>query len=125
MNDLKDILANHLLWLKNEGGARANLIGADLRDANLYGANLLEADLSGVKLNRTIGDMVRAKTLLLDTYIVTYTHNMMFIGCESHLISDWKDFSDEYIDAMDTNALVFWVKYKELIFKCIELSPAI
>ena len=33
--DLKKILDEHLLWLNGEGGSRANLSNADLRDANL------------------------------------------------------------------------------------------
>lgn len=35
---IKEILDNHALWLKGEGGERANLYGA-----NLYGADLYEA----------------------------------------------------------------------------------
>ena len=41
-NDLPAILDAHRLWLRNEGGYRANLYGA-----NLSGANLSRADLSG------------------------------------------------------------------------------
>jgi uncharacterized protein YjbI with pentapeptide repeats len=37
---LKEVLESHLLWLKDEGGARADLHGADLCRANLYGADL-------------------------------------------------------------------------------------
>ena len=43
--DLKKILDEHLLWLNGEGGSRANLFGANLRDANLFGANLRDANL--------------------------------------------------------------------------------
>ena len=48
---IKEVLNNHLKWLKNDpAGRRANLRGADLRGANLrgaelYGANLRCADL--------------------------------------------------------------------------------
>lgn len=35
---LKTILAEHAKWLAGKGGCRANLDGADLRDANLSGA---------------------------------------------------------------------------------------
>jgi len=53
--DLKKILDEHLLWLNGEGGSRANLRGANLRDADLRGAdlscaNLRGADLSGANL---------------------------------------------------------------------------
>ena len=53
--DLKKILDEHLLWLNGEGGSRANLSNADLRDANLsnadlFGANLRNADLRNADL---------------------------------------------------------------------------
>jgi hypothetical protein len=48
---LKDILAKHAAWLKDaEGGARANLYGADLYGADLSSANLYGADLSSANL---------------------------------------------------------------------------
>ena len=48
---LKEILERHRKWLNDEdGGERADLYGADLREANLYGANLYGADLYGANL---------------------------------------------------------------------------
>ena len=54
-NELAKVLCQHQLWLEDEGGKRAILIGADLREANLTGANLNEAilhdaDLRGASL---------------------------------------------------------------------------
>jgi uncharacterized protein YjbI with pentapeptide repeats len=48
---LQEILRNHVLWLKDEGGEKADLHGADLRGANLHGADLSEADLRGANLS--------------------------------------------------------------------------
>ena len=63
---LKEILQYHSAWLKDNGGARAdlsganlsgadlsraNLSGANLFGANLFGANLFGADLSGANLS--------------------------------------------------------------------------
>ena len=49
--DLKEILRKHLMWLRSEnGGERADLCGADLRDADLRGADLRDADLRGADL---------------------------------------------------------------------------
>ena len=45
MENLKEILAAHNAWLKDEGGSKADLRWADLYEAYLYGANLREADL--------------------------------------------------------------------------------
>lgn len=42
---MKKILEKHNLWLRGEGGGKANLKGADLRGANLHRANLRGADL--------------------------------------------------------------------------------
>jgi hypothetical protein len=48
---LAEILAAHKLWLNDEeGGVKADLSGADLREADLSGADLREADLSGADL---------------------------------------------------------------------------
>ena len=52
MTDIKQILADHALWLRSEGGARANLYRADLSWADLYGANLYRANLRGANLYR-------------------------------------------------------------------------
>jgi hypothetical protein len=54
--ELKVILDKHQKWINNEnGGERANLSGANLRDADLrgadlYSANLRDADLIGANL---------------------------------------------------------------------------
>ena len=50
--DLPHILEQHRLWLRGEGGARANLIGANLIGAILSGANLIGANLSDANLSR-------------------------------------------------------------------------
>ena len=48
----KKILEEHAEWLRSDGatGSRANLSGADLRDADLKGANLIGADLRDADL---------------------------------------------------------------------------
>ena len=47
---LSTTLASHSLWLRDNGGSRANLSGADLPGANLPWADLSRADLSGANL---------------------------------------------------------------------------
>ena len=51
-NELKLVLDDHVLWLSNGGGNRANLSRADLRRANLSGVNLSRANLSEADLRR-------------------------------------------------------------------------
>ena len=50
-DQLRTIIDQHGLWLRGEGGSRANLYGADLSRANLYGADLSGANLSGANLS--------------------------------------------------------------------------
>ena len=47
---LEKIIADHALWLNNEGGSRADLDRANLRCADLRGANLSGADLGRADL---------------------------------------------------------------------------
>ncbi|EAN6189509.1 pentapeptide repeat-containing protein [Salmonella enterica] len=50
--DLSKILEEHKVWITSmhESGSRADLCGADLRDADLCGADLRGADLCGANL---------------------------------------------------------------------------
>ncbi len=48
--DLKEILQNHKKWASGNGGARADLRGANLCDADLYDADLRVADLYDANL---------------------------------------------------------------------------
>jgi hypothetical protein len=50
--ELSKALEQHMLWLLEKGGERANLSRANLRGADLRGANLREADLSWANLSR-------------------------------------------------------------------------
>ena len=104
----------------------ANLIDANLRGANLSGANLIDANLSGAYLRGANGNLHEIKNLSLEMYPITYTAEILQIGCERHPIADWFDFDDRRILEMDgKQALKFWQKFKELIRQTIELSPAV
>ncbi|EHX3677412.1 pentapeptide repeat-containing protein [Salmonella enterica] len=50
--ELSKVLEQHKVWITSldQEGSRANLCGADLRDADLCGANLCDADLRGANL---------------------------------------------------------------------------
>ena len=98
----------------------ANLRGADLRDADLRGANLRDADLNGVcGLNDWI------KNIQIEDWPISYTSEIMQIGCQRHPLDAWRNFSDAAIHAMDgRKALTFWHKWRETIFKIVEMAPA-
>jgi hypothetical protein len=128
--NITEILTAHKKWIYNEeGGSRAYLCGADLRDAdlrdaNLRGADLRDADLRGADLCGAVGNMSEIKSIFLERWTITYTHDVMQIGCQRHAIEDWFKFSDDDISRMDSFAFEWWSKYKPLIKQIIELSPA-
>jgi hypothetical protein len=108
----------------------ADLMDADLTDADLTRANFTRADLTdailtGVRLCRAFGNMREIKSLQLETYQITYTAQVLQIGCKQYPIADWWEFTDEQISKMDgQKALDWWRKWKDHIRATIELSPA-
>ena len=103
-----------------------DLSGTDLSGANLRNADLRNANLSGTNLRDTIGDRKFIKSLFIaEKYPITYTAEVLQIGCQCHDIQEWWGFDDQIILEMDGKcALKFWRKYKEFIKTAIELSPA-
>ena len=108
----------------------ANLRGAYLSDANLSGADLSGADLSGADLssadlNGVCGLNDWIKNIQIEDWPISYTSEIMQIGCQRHPLDAWRNFSDAEIRAMDVRkALTFWHKWRETIFKIIEMAPA-
>ena len=116
------------------GGANlidANLIDANLIDANLRGADLSGADLSGAKLSGA--DLITANLSGVDLHganlegevltkapvcvlnlkwPVLITEEYMRIGCQRYIIDKWKNFNDDQIKVMASEALEFWRKWK-------------
>ena len=99
---------------------------ADLRGADLCGADLRDADLRCADLWGVSGNRSEIKSIFISkVYAITYTHEIMQIGCENHTISDWWSFSDNEILGMNgRTALKFWHKYKDFIQTAIKISPA-
>ena len=124
--ELKEILAKHRKWLfDEEGGERADLRYADLSYADLRYADLRSANLSFLALWGVVGNMGVIRSIQLETYAIAYTFDTLQIGCEQHLIEEWKVFDDERIIRMEGKAaLRFWRKWKDTIFQLIEMSPA-
>ena len=133
---LSEILTNHKAWLKNEeGGERADLRHANLRHADLRSADLRHADLRhadlryanlrDANLGGASGNMVEIKSIQADIWPITYTSEVMQIGCQRHAITDWWDFSDEEISTMDSRALAWWRVWKPILQAIIEASPAV
>jgi hypothetical protein len=60
-------------------------------------------------------------SMQLDTWMIGFTSTQLQIGCQSHTIPEWRDFSDEQIARMNEKALDWWKKWSSHIFKTIEL----
>ncbi|MGL4354093.1 MAG: pentapeptide repeat-containing protein [Aeromonas popoffii] len=104
----------------------ADLRDADLRDADLRGADLRGADLRGADLWSCSGERDYIKSVFVsDVYPITYTCEVLQIGCQRHKISEWWEFDDRTIASMDgKTALSFWREWKDTIRMIIEKSPA-
>ena len=140
-DELKAVLKKHQLWLEGEdGGERADLSRRDLRRASmdgfnlngaiLNGASMNGASMDGASMNRAIldgatGNMVEIKSIFLETWPIAYTADVMQIGCQRHLITEWWAFDDASIDIMDSGALDWWRKWKPVLQQIIEMSPAV
>ena len=117
----------NLSWANLSGAnlSRANLSWANLSRANLSRANLSGADLSGADLSWASGINDWVKCIQLDTYPITYTAEVIQIGCQRHTHAEWAAFSDAQIRQMDgAKALALWQKWKAPLFQLIELAPA-
>ena len=99
------------LWDANLRGA--NLEGANLWDANLWDANLWDANLQGANLRGAKDAPLIITSLRWPVYIGGT--GMMRIGCQNHSVESWKNFTDEEIKRMDSDALDFWNKYKTML----------
>jgi len=116
-----------VIWAVKNGANLygTNLSGANLSGANLSGANLYGTNLSGANLSGASGVNNYVKCIQIEQYPITYTADILQIGCERHAISDWANFDDHRIAKMEgKSALKFWRKYKAWIFQTIELCPA-
>jgi len=140
--ELNEILKAHKEWVETNGlkGVRANLSDAnlsyaDLSRADLSRANLSDADLSDANLSRAdlrfcIGNNKEVKSLQIGVYLINYYKVdgsiILNIGCQTHKLEEWGKFSDDEINKMDDeNALDWWKKNKEVLFKIIELNPPV
>ena len=96
---------------------KISLYGADLYGADLYGADLRDADLRGADLRGA------AIVIYGMTWTIQIAKNHIRIGCQSHSLEKWINFTDDEIDSMHSDALNFWKENKEFIInKCKGLT---
>ena len=103
----------------------ANLTRVNLTRANLYGTKLEGTKLEGAKLEGASGNLNNLKSVFCDTYPVTYTAEVMQIGCQCHKLEDWWSFDDARIIEMEgKTALKWWRTWKPILQQIIATSPA-
>jgi len=116
------------LWSANLRGANlrgADLWSADLKGADLWSADLRGADLRGADLMDCNGNMTHIKSVFCGQYPVTYTVDVMQIGCQRHNIAEWWEFDNKRILEMDgKTALKWWRTWKPILQQIIETAPA-
>lgn len=81
-------------------------------------------NLRGANLSYVAGNLEQVKSIHTERWAVTYTADTMFIGCQTHPLTDWWGFDDRTINAMDVGALKWWRKWKPILQAVIEASPA-
>ena len=99
----------------------AHFRGANFSSADFRGANFSSADFSISKHQYKIGNMREWHSMQLDTYEIGFNNRLLCIGCQQHTIKEWKNFTDDEISKLDDYALEWWNKWKEHIFKSINL----
>lgn len=83
----------------------SDLRGSDLRNSALSGSDLSYSDLRGI-----IGNGREVKSLQIGTYLISYHKDILNIGCQTHTLDKWINFTDEEIDAMDRGTSLDWWK---------------
>ena len=113
----------------------ANLNGVNLEGVNLHGVNLTRVNLTHAKLtyanlthanlDGASGNLNNIKSVFCDTHPVTYTAEVMQIGCQCHKLEDWWSFDDARIIEMEgKTALKWWRTWKPILQQIIATSPA-
>ena len=133
-DEIKTALEQHALWLTGNGGAKANLSGADLRSANLSGADLSGAYLSGADLsgaylrsaNLRSADLRSAdlRSANLDVAIcrmdfggwsICIQPDKTSIGCQTHASAYWLRWTPADVAEFASGAADWWVMHGDAV----------
>lgn len=120
-DELKKKLADHELWLKDKGGAKADLrhadlSGADLSHADLSSANLSSADLRDTKwlneeLLKTYSFSGFGSGRRMTTVLITKSSTYIFCGCFEGSLPDFETRVCETYREAESHG----IEYREMI----------
>jgi hypothetical protein len=110
--------------MQNADMRDADMRGANLQGANMRFANMQGADMQNANMQNAVGNMREIKSMQIDTWAVTYTSDMLQIGCQRHSIELWRKSDPRWIAAMDTKASAWWAKFGPIVLGLIDASPA-
>ena len=99
-----------------------NLSGINLSGCDFSGCDLSDSNLSGSNLRFAVGNMSIVFSMQLENWRISFTDEILAIGCQQHTIKEWREFNDDIIKSMDSSALVWWKKWKDFVFTAIDLS---
>ncbi|EHP1534088.1 pentapeptide repeat-containing protein, partial [Campylobacter coli] len=101
----------------------ASFIDCDFSGASFHFCNFLRTEFENcifenVDLRDCIGDMKNIFSVVLDTYVMTFTKTMMNLGCDTKTIKEWRNTSVDNIE--DEEQKWLWGYYKDTIFEIID-----
>jgi hypothetical protein len=68
--------------------------------------------------------MPEIKSAQFDQWAVTWSADVLAIGCQQHAIKKWRNADLRWIAAMDSGASDWWSRYGALVLQLIDASPA-
>ncbi|EIP0127540.1 TPA: pentapeptide repeat-containing protein [Campylobacter coli] len=109
--------------LNDISSKNASFIDCDFSGASFHFCNFLRTEFENcifenVSLRDCIGDMKNIFSIVVDTYVVTFTKTMMNLGCNTKTIKEWRNLSVD--DLEDEEQKWLWNYYKDTIFEIID-----
>lgn len=132
--DFTDVVFKDVCFRKTTFDLDTVFTNTDLSDAKFRDecvflfSDLNRAILNNAKLGECIGDGVYMKSVVLGTFICTYTHDHLSIGCQTHPIEKWSRWNTvegrKWIRGMALEATEWAEEYLDLVLSVIDKSPA-
>jgi hypothetical protein len=68
--------------------------------------------------------MREIKSAQFDQWAVTWSADVLAIGCQQHAIEEWRNADPRWIAAMAPGASDWWSRHGALVLQLIDASPA-